>query len=234
MNAIILAAGLGSRFGEITQKTHKSLLPVGNKPNIERTIGYLIEFGIEQIIIVVGHLSESFTYLEEIYPQVKLVYNEHYSDYNNIYTFYTASEYFSDSFVIDADVVMLDNVLAKNDTSVYYTLLRNESEDKEWIPVIGENGYVSQMEISCARKPSMLGISFWKKSDCDVIKNALPKYMTKEILENPKLYWENIQIDNFGKLKLLTYEVNANLVGEMDNVDNYNEIKQKLEKLESK
>ncbi len=231
MNAIILAAGLGSRFGEVTQKTHKSLLPIGDKPNIERTIGYLIEFGIEQIIIVVGYLSESFAYLEEKYPQVKLVYNEHYKDYNNIYTFYMASEYFSDSFVIDADVVMLQNVFAQNDTSVYYTLLREESEDKEWIPVIGENGYVTQMEISNAQKPSMLGISFWKKSDCDVIKNALPKYMTQETLENPKLYWENIQIDNFDKLKLKTYQVDENLVGEMDNVDNYNAIKAKLESL---
>ncbi len=231
MNAIILAAGLGSRFGEVTQKTHKSLLPVGDKPNIERTIGYLIEFGIEQIIIVVGYLSESFAYLEEKYPQVKLVYNEHYSDYNNIYTFYMASEYFSDSFVIDADVVMLDNVFAQNDTSVYYTLLREESEDKEWIPVTDESGYVKEMEISNAQKPSMLGISFWKKSDCDIIKNALPDYMTKETLENPKLYWENIQIDNFGKLKLRTYQVDERLVGEMDNVDNYNAIKAKLESL---
>ena len=40
MNAIILAAGLGSRLKDITQKTHKALLKVFDEPNIERTIKY--------------------------------------------------------------------------------------------------------------------------------------------------------------------------------------------------
>ncbi|MGC6396742.1 NTP transferase domain-containing protein, partial [Pasteurella multocida] len=56
MNAIILAAGLGSRFKDVTKKIHKSLLPINGIPNIENTIQNLIEAGIDDIYIVTGHL----------------------------------------------------------------------------------------------------------------------------------------------------------------------------------
>lgn len=38
MNAIILAAGLGTRFKEWTKDNHKSLFPIQGTPNIERTV----------------------------------------------------------------------------------------------------------------------------------------------------------------------------------------------------
>ena len=70
MNAIILAAGLGSRFKDITKKEHKSLLKIGGKPNLERTIEYLKEAKVEKIIIVVGYLKEKFDYLKEKYGDI--------------------------------------------------------------------------------------------------------------------------------------------------------------------
>lgn len=63
MNAIILAAGLGSRFREITQKKHKALLPLPNGiPNIEQTIIYLKQAGIHEIHIVTGYFAEQFDF----------------------------------------------------------------------------------------------------------------------------------------------------------------------------
>ena len=87
MNAIILAAGLGSRFQDITKNNHKALLPIGGIPNVERTIQYLHESEIKDITIVVGHMHHLFNYLIDKY-QVKLIYNDHYADYNNLYSFY--------------------------------------------------------------------------------------------------------------------------------------------------
>ncbi|WP_158076055.1 NTP transferase domain-containing protein, partial [Rodentibacter trehalosifermentans] len=77
MNAIILAAGLGSRFKEVSKNTHKALLPINGLPNIERTIKFLKQADINDIYIVTGHLAKQFDYLSEKYS-CHLLYNEKY------------------------------------------------------------------------------------------------------------------------------------------------------------
>ena len=72
MNAIILAAGLGSRLKDITQKTHKALLKVFDEPNIERTIKFLKEINVDEIYVVTGYKAEDFLYLESKFG-VKLI-----------------------------------------------------------------------------------------------------------------------------------------------------------------
>lgn len=109
MNAIILSAGLGSRFKEKTKNKHKSLFEINGIPNIERTIIYLHEAGIENIYIITGYLSEQFNYLKSKY-NCHLIYNEKYKEYNNIYSFYLAKNFFGDSYVIDSDVVLFKNI----------------------------------------------------------------------------------------------------------------------------
>ena len=62
-NAIILAAGVSSRFVPICFETPKALLSVKGEIMLERQIRQLKEKGIEEIIIVVGYMKEKFYYL---------------------------------------------------------------------------------------------------------------------------------------------------------------------------
>ena len=103
MRAILLAAGMGTRLRPLTLETPKSLVKVNNKPMLETQVEYLIEKGIKEIIVVTGYLSEKFDYLKEKY-NIKLVHNDKYNVYNNIYTMYLVKEYLGDSYVIDACV----------------------------------------------------------------------------------------------------------------------------------
>ena len=57
MKAIILAGGRGKRLRTITDKIPKPLIPINNKPLIERTIKYLKKYGITEIIISSGYKS---------------------------------------------------------------------------------------------------------------------------------------------------------------------------------
>ena len=66
-NAIIMAAGMSSRFAPLSLETPKALLNVKDEIMIERQIGQLREAGIDEIVIVVGYLKEKFEYLKEKY-----------------------------------------------------------------------------------------------------------------------------------------------------------------------
>ncbi len=58
MKAIILAAGKGKRFGEITKKIPKPLIKLGDKTLIEHNILLLKDNGINDIVINVSYLSD--------------------------------------------------------------------------------------------------------------------------------------------------------------------------------
>jgi glucose-1-phosphate thymidylyltransferase len=58
LQAVILAAGEGTRLRPLTQNRPKALIPVANKPIIEHTILSLVEAGIRDIIVVVGYRKE--------------------------------------------------------------------------------------------------------------------------------------------------------------------------------
>ncbi|MXN87778.1 NTP transferase domain-containing protein [Pasteurella canis] len=221
MNAIILAAGLGSRFKEITKNTHKALLPIDGMPNIERTITYLKQAGIDNIYIVTGHLSEQFNYLSEQYG-CHLLYNEKYKDYNSIYSFAVAKTYFSDSYIIDSDVVLFRNIfLNPPETSCYFVVKRPKSEDKEWVPILNDAGKIIKIEVTNAHLPSLLGVSFWSKNDSDIIKKKLEAYLCPTILSQSALYWDNIPMEVITELDVRTIELSPSDGYEMDNLIQY-------------
>ena len=74
-NAIILAAGLSSRFASISYEKPKGLLHVRGEILIERQIRQLQESGIDDITVVAGYKKEYFFYLEEKHG-VSIVVNE--------------------------------------------------------------------------------------------------------------------------------------------------------------
>jgi N-acetyl-alpha-D-muramate 1-phosphate uridylyltransferase len=58
MDAMILAAGLGTRLGELTRDTPKALIEVGGVPVIERVAKQLIDAGADRLIINVHHHAD--------------------------------------------------------------------------------------------------------------------------------------------------------------------------------
>ncbi|MCR6591982.1 sugar-1-phosphate nucleotidyltransferase [Campylobacter insulaenigrae] len=225
MNAIILAAGLGSRFKELSRITHKAMLKIHGVPNIERTIVYLKKAQINEIYIVVGHLKEQFEYLKEKH-NVELIFNENYEKYNSIYSFYRVSEFFNDSFVIDCDVVFNENIfLQKQSFSTYYCILRNT--ESEWYVKL-EKDLIVSIDTSLLNGLALLGVSYFCASDCVKIRENLRKFLTPIYLLDKKMYWDNIVLDMLSNLKIQAIEVKN--CYEMDNLKEYEEILNKCKR----
>lgn len=58
MKAMILAAGLGTRFRPWTNKHPKALAPVNGKTLLQRNIAYLQKWGINDVVVNVHHFAE--------------------------------------------------------------------------------------------------------------------------------------------------------------------------------
>ncbi|MBW2095086.1 MAG: NDP-sugar synthase [Deltaproteobacteria bacterium] len=58
MKAMILAAGLGTRLKPLTEHCPKALMPVANRPLLDRNIEYLKSSGVEEIVVNTHHLPE--------------------------------------------------------------------------------------------------------------------------------------------------------------------------------
>jgi dTDP-glucose pyrophosphorylase len=59
MSAVIMAGGYGKRMLPLTERVPKPMLPVGNRPLLERTIEQLRRAGIHRVSLTTHYLSES-------------------------------------------------------------------------------------------------------------------------------------------------------------------------------
>jgi glucose-1-phosphate thymidylyltransferase len=75
MKAIIPAAGVGTRLRPITNTTPKALVQVGDRPIIGHILDRIVALGIEDIVIVIGHLGELIReYVGANHPQLNVDY----------------------------------------------------------------------------------------------------------------------------------------------------------------
>ena len=118
MQAIILAAGMGRRLGELTDDNTKCMLEVNGTRLIHRTLDNLTEVGIKRVVLVVGYKAENVKRLiGDRYKDIDIVYveNKIYDKTNNIYSLFLAREYLleKDSLLLESDLIFESSVLRK-------------------------------------------------------------------------------------------------------------------------
>lgn len=90
MQAIILAAGMGKRLGELTKNDTKCMVKVNGVRLIERALRILDRKKLDRIILVVGYQAEnliSFIKTLNINTSIQYIINEVYDKTNNIFHF---------------------------------------------------------------------------------------------------------------------------------------------------
>lgn len=108
MQAVILAGGLGTRLRPLTYIVPKPMLPIGGKPLLERTISYLREYGITEIVICVSYLKRQIIdhFKRGSNLKISLRYAESESPLGTAGQLKTAEEYVKDTFLaMNGDIV---------------------------------------------------------------------------------------------------------------------------------
>jgi choline kinase len=91
--AIILNAGEGRRLRPLTLNTPKCLLKVGDKTILEGQLSNLSSCGINEVVMVVGYLSEKvMNFAENNFPNLnfKFVRNDVYATTNTLHSLWIA------------------------------------------------------------------------------------------------------------------------------------------------
>lgn len=118
MQAVILAAGMGKRLGELTRGNTKCMIEVGGETLISRLLRQLDKHALSKIILVVGYKAQELKdYLATLQVQtpIEFVENTVYDKTNNIYSLYLAKDYITteDTLLFESDLIMEDAVISK-------------------------------------------------------------------------------------------------------------------------
>ena len=105
--AVVMAAGMGTRFGHHTDLMPKGFIPYNGKPMVIRSIETLIDCGIEKIIIGTGYHNEHYEALMEKYPQIECVFSPRFAETNSMYTLWNCREAIgeNDFLLLESDLV---------------------------------------------------------------------------------------------------------------------------------
>lgn len=222
MRAILLAAGMGTRLRPLTLETPKPLIEINGESMIERQIKLLRENGIDEIIVVTGYLKEKFEFLKDKY-NVKLIHNDKYDVYNNIYTMYLVKDYLSDAYVIEGDIYLNRNFLKNNIRVSSYFSAPKFGYCNEWILRMDENNKVYSIDIGSEDgEYIMCGVSYWNKEDGEFIKGKIEESISNG--EFTELFWDDIVKDNINNIDIRVEKIKADDVYEIDSLDDLNKV----------
>jgi len=114
MQALILAAGMGSRLRPLTDEVPKCMVKVNGVSFLENALNVLSKFGVSEVIIVVGYKKEVILdAIGEEYAGMKIIYvdNEIYDKTNNIYSLWLARKHVTDNVLLLESDIYFDEEL---------------------------------------------------------------------------------------------------------------------------
>jgi len=176
--AIILAAGKGSRFNSLTKNIPKCLLTIGKTTILDRQIDILLRNGIDDIVIVTGYKSNL---IKDHFSKknIKIVNNEKYETFDSLFSIWCAKNFIKNSFIcIYSDLIfdeeLISSFLQNNiNNSV---IVDNPPNVYDNHSVIIENSLIKNINFNVKNKmPSgqFIGICKFTNSSVSLFKKTL-------------------------------------------------------------
>ena len=186
MQAIILAAGMGKRLGELTQNNAKCMVQVNGISLIDRTLTQLSQLDLTRVVIVIGYKGDNLRqYIGNEYKGLKIEYIENpvYDKTNNIYSLSLAKKELQedDTLLVESDLIFDDSLF----------------------PMIVDNPYPNLALV--AKYETWMDGTMVRLDDENNIVNFVPKKAFK--YSDVDCYYKTVNIYKFSKEFLRTHYV---------------------------
>ena len=215
-NAIIMAAGLSSRFAPISYEKPKGLLKVRGEVLIERQIEQLLEAGITDITVVVGYKKEYFFYLHQKYG-VTIVNNDEYASRNNNGSLYRIREKLGNTYVCSSDDYFTENPFEPYVYKAYYSAQYAAGDTKEWCITTGAQDRITKVVVGGSNSWYMLGHVYFDRAFSKRFVEILEsEYNDPETVDK---LWEDLYIDHIKELDMTMRPYPAGVINEFDSLD---------------
>lgn len=215
-NAIIMAAGLSSRFAPISYEKPKGLLKVRGDILIERQIRQLQAVGIDDITIVVGYKKESFFYLASKF-NVNIVINTHYTDRNNNESLYLVRNQLRNTYICSSDDYFEENPFESHVWGSYYAAQWSEGDTNEWCLGIGPHNRITNVTIGGTHSWYMIGHAYFDR----LFSARFGKILEQEHgrPETADKLWETLYTEHIDELDMRIKRYPLNSIHEFDSLD---------------
>ena len=212
MEAIILAAGVGSRLKPITDSKPKCLVKVCGKTILMHQIEAYLEAGADCITIVVGYKSDQVhSFVQQLNnPKIQVVNNEQYNKTNNMYSLWLCKNVLNRSNKItisNADVVFSKSIVCRlseinNDAIVCQKNYYNQEAMKI---TVSNNLIINDISKKIVEKEAF-GCSIDMYLLCENGKSQLIKVMNKIIkFERELNQWTEVALQRLAKEGLVNF-----------------------------
>lgn len=215
-NAIILAAGLSSRFAPISYEKPKGLLKVRGEVLIERQIEQLLAAGITDITVVVGYKKEYFFYLEDKFG-VSIVVNPDYASRNNSSSIKRVEDRLGNTYICSSDDYFTENPFEPYVWKAYYAVEYAEGPTAEWCVKTGAHDRITGVTIGGENAWYMIGQVYFDRAFSEAYVPLLDA-----VYDNPATadkLWEHIYLDNIKRLDMVARRYPAGTIFEFDSLD---------------
>lgn len=215
-NAVIMAAGMSSRFVPLSYEIPKGLLKVKGQRLIEREIEQLQEAGIEDITVIVGYMQEKMFYLAEKYG-VKIVVNNDYYKYNNCSSLMLVRDQLSNTYICSSDNYFVENPFEKYVYRGYYSTIFAEGETDEYCAIEDANHIIKGIQIGGENTWAMVGHVYFDRAFSEKFVEILEKEFKQEPYKEQ--LWEDYYSRHVNELHLVARHYSADIIKEFDSLD---------------
>jgi len=215
-NAVIMAAGMSSRFAPLSYEKPKGVLVVKGEVLIERQIRQLQEAGITDITVVVGYMKEMFFYLQDKFG-VDIVVNEDYYRYNNTSTLIRVLPKLGNTYICSSDNYFTENVFEPYVYDSYYAATYFPGKANEWGIKTDRKGRITGIDHAPVDMWCMMGHVYFSRAFSKVFTRLLVEQYDRP--ETKSQLWEHLFERNVKKLPMCIRKYSSDVIKEFDSLE---------------